>query len=113
MGFITAAIVGGLVLGGAAAVNQAKNAKKQRQQTKKIADQQEREARNLAAQGDPLLDTGADIEIGTEGTDTMSGQRSTTGSKTRKRPTSQSSLGGAQAGGVGGLIRNTAGSVLR
>lgn len=109
MGFITAAIVGGLVLGAGAAVSASKNAKKQRRQAQAIAKQQETEARNLAAQGDVLDDTGADIEIGTEGTGPGSGARRSGTGRTRKAQTSGTAIGRGSAGGVGGLLRNRGG----
>ncbi len=104
MGFITAAIVGGLVLGAASV----KNARDERRAVEKRTKQQEKRARNLARESDPLADTGAEIEIGTEGM-TRSEQAGTTqSSKTKKKQTASTAINRGSAGGVGGLLRSSA-----
>jgi hypothetical protein len=101
MGFITAAIVGGLVLG-AAAVN---DASKDRKAQQRAMDKQEREARNLARTPTVLEDTGADIQIGTDGE--AEDRQVTTGPRRTKTQRQ------VMSGTVGGLFRNRMSGGLR
>jgi hypothetical protein len=97
MGFITAAIVGGLVLGAVGVNNAARDARQQRQVQERQIEKQETQARNLARTPTVLEDTGAEIDIGTDG-DTSDRQGST-GPRRTTKPRQKS------AGTVGGLFR--------
>lgn len=101
MGFITAAIVGGLVLG-AKAVG---DANKSRRAQQRVMDNQEREARNLARTPTVLEDTNADIQIGTDG-DTADRDVSRAPRRTKQQRE-------VVAGTVGGLLRNFMAGGLR
>lgn len=114
MGFITAAIVGGLVLGAVSV----QDARKSRRSQEKSMDKQERQARNLARTPTVLEDTGADIQVGTDGEtgdrQASSGPRST---RKPKREVGTGTVGGLfrnnMSGTVGGLFRNTMSGGLR
>lgn len=104
MGFITAAIIGGALLGGLA-INEQKKARKS---TEANMAKQEGRARNLARAPTVLDDTGAEIELGTDGV----GDDTATGT-TKKVAKARKSVAGQGSGGLGAALGPSAGmSVL-
>lgn len=99
MGFVTAALVGGIVLGGMAVTD----ARKGRKATERAMKKQETEARNLARTPTVLDDTGADIQIGTDGdTSDREGTKAPSSKSTAK--TTARTIGGLMGNrGAGGL----------
>lgn len=112
MGFITAAIVGGLVLG-AIGVNRAvNNAQDDRKAQEQLMIKQQEEAktlqRNSARQPLTLDEAGAEIQIGTDG---ATEDRSANATGTSKAAAKQRRSGAI--GGLGNMMRNTGGLGLR